>query len=457
MARDAKLRFYTVEKIGPNRELTHEGFLLCRNVPIARTGDQIYSANEVPSVESDPSGTITIKREPSEVFRPETIESFRGKSVTIYHPDADVQPSNWKELTVGVIHDPRQGSGDQSDLLLADLLVMDQEGIDLLNAEGEVEVSCGYDAEYVQDAPGQGRQVDIVGNHVAMVPEGRCGSRCRISDSAGNGAGGNKVATNRKTRTARVTDAVLKVLRGNPKFKDAMKDSENEEELEKALDKEMEKVEEAEEEEGAVHVHVGSQDAAAFDAKFSLYDARFDAMDKRIKDLEEKKEKEEETEKVTDEDEEDFEKETGVKDARKTKDSVPFADSFQDMVSLAEVIAPGVPLPTFDPAAGPKKTRDAMCDFRKQVLGLHALTPGGIAVIMGASGQRNFTADSITKLNCGEARTLFNSVGTIIRRVRDAEGSTVRTSDSTQTATPGAPLTGAEENKRNRDFWKDHS
>jgi hypothetical protein len=276
-------------------------------------------------------------------------------------------------------------------------------------------------------------------------------------DSAGNGAGGIKVATNRKTRTARVTDAVLKVLRGNPKFKDAMKDSENEEELEKALDKEMEKVEDAEEgEEGAVHVHVGSQDAAAFDAKFSAMDARFDAMDKRIKDLEEKKEKEDDKDKVTDEDEEDFEKETGVKDARKTKDSVPFTDSFQDMVSVGEIIAPGIQLPTFDAVAGPKKTRDAMCDFRKRALGILALTPGGAAIVADASGNRAFTADSITGLNCSEARTLFNAAGMVIRRVRDAEGSTTRTTE-TQTAAPGTPLSGADENKRNRDFWKDHS
>ena len=41
-------RFYTTEDIGERRSVTPEGFLVCHDVPIARTGIQIYSSLEVP-------------------------------------------------------------------------------------------------------------------------------------------------------------------------------------------------------------------------------------------------------------------------------------------------------------------------------------------------------------------------------------------------------------------------
>ncbi|WP_262211373.1 DUF2213 domain-containing protein, partial [Serratia ficaria] len=48
--------------------------------------------------------------------------------------------------------------------------------------DGLRQVSCGYDAEYEQTAPGKADQVEITGNHVALVPKGRAGNRCAIGD-----------------------------------------------------------------------------------------------------------------------------------------------------------------------------------------------------------------------------------------------------------------------------------
>ncbi|MFX7731975.1 DUF2213 domain-containing protein, partial [Acinetobacter baumannii] len=45
------------------------------------------------------------------------------------------------------------------------------------------EISCGYDAEYEQIAPGRARQSTIVGNHVAFVESARCGPVCSVQDS----------------------------------------------------------------------------------------------------------------------------------------------------------------------------------------------------------------------------------------------------------------------------------
>ena len=38
---------YYGTKISPNQLETGEGFLICRNVPIARTGEQDYTGDEV--------------------------------------------------------------------------------------------------------------------------------------------------------------------------------------------------------------------------------------------------------------------------------------------------------------------------------------------------------------------------------------------------------------------------
>ena len=125
------MRYFTTHALSPNIEETPEGYLLCVGVPIARCGVQEYQPDEVP-IEPGPSGVILIVREEAEVFSPATIASFEGKSVTISHPDPDpdpdvpdVNPENWRELTCGIVMNVRQGAGDSSDLLLADLQITD--------------------------------------------------------------------------------------------------------------------------------------------------------------------------------------------------------------------------------------------------------------------------------------------------------------------------------------------
>ncbi|HGJ5881032.1 MAG TPA: DUF2213 domain-containing protein, partial [Arsenophonus nasoniae] len=65
------------------------------------------------------------------------------------------------------------------------LIIKDTLAIEEIN-HGNDEVSCGYDAQYEQIAPGIARQYEIVGNHVALVPKGRAGIRCAIGDSMSN-------------------------------------------------------------------------------------------------------------------------------------------------------------------------------------------------------------------------------------------------------------------------------
>lgn len=180
-----KYFFYT--QLGETRYRLADGSLLCKDVPVARTGTQLYSAADLPNLEPDKHGEIVVTRSPEQVFHPATLASFEGMSITILHPEDEdgnvrlVNPQNWKELANGHLQNIRRGTGEQSDLMLADLIVKDENAIQLIE-DGLRQVSCGYDAEYEQTEPGKAEQVDITGNHVALVPKGRAGNRCAIGD-----------------------------------------------------------------------------------------------------------------------------------------------------------------------------------------------------------------------------------------------------------------------------------
>lgn len=183
------MKYYFTARLGETRYLQADGSLLCKDVAIARTGTQIYLPEEV-DLEPDPlTGTVTVWRTEDEVFSTETMASFEGVAVTLEHPEGDngeivfVNPSNYSELAHGHIQNVRRGTGDKSDLLIADVLVKRQEAIDAIQA-GYTDVSCGYDAKYKQLSPGKGKQYQITGNHLAVgIDRGRAGGRCAIGDS----------------------------------------------------------------------------------------------------------------------------------------------------------------------------------------------------------------------------------------------------------------------------------
>lgn len=176
-------KFYTPTKLSENMHETPEGYLVCVGVPIARTGWQKYADGETP-LECDDNGVVMVHRDTADVFHPHHIASYQGKSVTIRHPTDWVTPQNWSMLSHGVVQNPRRGpdkDDDGEEMLLADLLITHAMAIGLVK-NGLREVSSGYEAEYEQIEPGKGRQTNMVGNHVALVEEGRAGPRYAIAD-----------------------------------------------------------------------------------------------------------------------------------------------------------------------------------------------------------------------------------------------------------------------------------
>lgn len=411
------MRFFTPDKISPRKSLTPEGFLLCEGAPLARTGMQIYGPGETP-VTTGKDGIVRIERKPEEVFRAETVASFSGKPVVDNHPQdekgqrIDVNPHNWKQLAVGVVMHPRRGEGLMDDILIGDLLITDRDAIRAIQ-DGKRELSCGYDADYFEVEPGRGEQRNIIGNHVALVESGRCGPRCAIGDHEEGRS------------SMKISDRLRQAFAGRDEkaFTDAMSEIDKEPTL------------------GApsIHVHTGVSDKATMDAAI---DARFKALEdgqqgilgvlKKVQDKltadeeseEEKKKKEEEAKKAAEAKEGEAAKTgdasfadllaaempTGT-DVSKVRDSGLLADAFKNTVALAEVMAPGIELPTYDPNAKPLKTYEGICKLRAKALDAayaDADTKALIDQVVGA-GKTFDTA----RMPCGDIRVLFHTIGAV--------------------------------------------
>jgi uncharacterized protein len=504
--------FYTTDQVGRSREVTPEGFLICRDVPVARTGSMMYGFGELQDdqgnfLEPGPDGIIHASREADELFRPETIASLNGKSIVDDHPEEDVNPDNWGDHTVGIVLNPRRGQGYDDQMLLADFLVTKKAGIDAINA-GKKEVSCGYDCGYEQTEPGQARQRGIVYNHVALVDHGRCGPRCAIGDSD------MKV----KVRNESFSDRILRMVRARD---------------EEGVAKELQNVEMHDDDEpdaggegGEQHIHIhipggdkpngeggeakpngngngGEQKAETqdqpepngggageaipeyFKQHVAENNARFDRVEQALAQLgagagagggngETQDEetanifsKEPDGSSVKDEGEPDENELTKVdqhgeagrtepkettdklrsKGGVKVMDAASLAADFQDTVAKAEIIVPGVKLPTYDAA----NAANATCLLRRRVLAraIRDGDSGGIVQrVMGES-------PNLVGMTCDAVKTAFNAVAALASQRNNGVISGAATYDHVHRSGERGPPSIAELNKRHREFWKD--
>jgi hypothetical protein len=416
--------FYTVQRLGEKQELTNEGFLLCRDVPIARIGELLYADGEVP-VEATPDGLIKINRSPEEVFRPETIASFEGKPVTLDHPDDFVTPETWRQLAVGTVQNVRQGQGIENDYLFADLLITDAQAIEDIRS-GLREVSCGYEADYEQVEPGRGEQRNIIGNHVALVERGRCGPRCAIGDK--------EPSMKKKTLVQRIWGAFG--TRDTAALTEAMNELETMDETEEKKD-EKETKDESEEK---VDNDLDRDILARMDRLESLVTKFIEKMEGATTD--EKKDDEEEETKDTILSAEEAEHNTEAKGEAYT------GDSLRKLAERAEILAPGFKLPTFDAAKG--MTADAACSCQRKALATAYDTEAGRKAIDPFLAGK--TAD-FAGMTPEQVAAIFAGAAEVRRTQNNAAG--IRSGIGTRDF--GGPMSAAEINARNRAYWDGRS
>jgi hypothetical protein len=399
----ARTPVHVVGQIGPKRKLRPDGSLLCEDVPIARTGTMLYRPGEVPLQPPKRQGAaqvLYVTRDAATLFAPEVLGGIIGAPITNDHPPEDVTPQNWNNLAQGFVLDAWQGDGDAADIMFADLVVTNRGAIHKINVEGIREVSLGYSAEYEQTGDGEGRQHNIIPNHLALVERGRCGPRCAIGDR----------------HPKEINMARTNGTNGGPRPRVRLNDTIA------AFRQQLDEIEEQHGEGGEddddgvhVHVHMGDRttdnDPGGDDAprKRGRTD---DGIEARVADIEQGMLQMNDT----------LQQVLAAVGGARTGDASPgdggapsgdsaaLQTSFTQYLSQAEILVPGFkPAATFDSAMPRAKTVDAMCAGRRAVLTLLNAKEDGAKLL------KSVTEDGfdITNADCATVATAFKAAATV--------------------------------------------
>jgi len=143
--------------------------------------------------------------------------------------------------------------------------------------------------------------------------------------------------------------------------------------------------------------------------------------------------------------EDEDEDQPGDPDGKKT------ADSLKEILSRAEILAPGVKItpPTADALADPKKARLALCGCKRKALDAAMQTEDGKKAVLPFLGGK--TTD---KASCATVDAAFIGASELIAAMRNAGIGRVMNSINTKDAGRKAPATDVDSlNKANREFW----
>jgi hypothetical protein len=138
----------------------------------------------------------------------------------------------------------------------------------------------------------------------------------------------------------------------------------------------------------------------------------------------------------------------------RTTDSADSEDVWKETMALAEIIQPGIRIPTFDARISIGRTADRLCSFRRRVLD-HALKDEDTSPVV-----KDLLGDiNPEKLSCSSVKLSFNALGSHMRasnntnHVRHAvrDGAT-KTGDNRNTTS--GPPTISQMNQNAKEFWK---
>lgn len=172
---------------GSNRELDSNGFLRVDECNISKCQVRPYLGREIPNwrefgLEPDKIYNVYCPKEELE----KAIPTFNNLPLTREHIEVDVENVP-KEKIVGSLGDH---ASFEYPYLKNNLIIYDKKDIDLVMSGKKKELSCGYRYTPVQqsgDVDGQHYDfvmTDIIGNHVALVKQGRAGRDVMVADSS---------------------------------------------------------------------------------------------------------------------------------------------------------------------------------------------------------------------------------------------------------------------------------
>lgn len=448
------MKVYTTESLGTVQHLTPAGFLVCKDVPIARTGHMTYVDAELPKIQAGRDRLIHVTRDDA-LFEPDAIASFEGAPLTDAHPPDFINPRTWRKHSIGHVQNVRR----DADKLIADIVVTDHGAIEEVRTRQRRHISCGYDADYEQQEPGRARQVKIVGNHVALVREGRCGPTCSIGDQAPMSTVWEKLRAAFASRDETLLNTAI-VEAGGPSSAAADTSTAA----------------------GGVQVHVHTGDrapggttpaaaaAAAGGTAAATTDADFQkkttdaltAITDGLKGIADRLKLVEEKQAGT------STAATGdggtaaaiaagqqqqqQQQAAATVDATTARAAFQVVVSKAETILPGVSVPTMDAAMTGEKVVEQTCEFRRRVLGAALIVSPRKEAIQAVMPKDK----SVHTMDCASIETAFDSAYEIARASNNRAGSMSTGGSAATTDARGGrtgPYSAEEINAGNRKQW----
>lgn len=183
-----KIRTNQVIDLKPTSRIrTPQGFLICKDVTLAKPMVKEYYAGELGIVDGfEPTDIIKIYTSPDVLFSQPVIDGYNGSDTVMMHPKGNQLTSeNYKDHVIGTAKNVRAENG----YLVADLTIKDKWAIEAIEFDDIKQISLGYAAELDMTAGTtetgqeyQGQWVGMVADHVAVVREGRCGDDCKIGD-----------------------------------------------------------------------------------------------------------------------------------------------------------------------------------------------------------------------------------------------------------------------------------
>jgi hypothetical protein len=171
------------------RSVTVDGRMQVELNPISKANVCPYYGKEIPDWDKlglDPEKVYMLLRDPEELEK--AASTFNEVPLLLIHKPSTAN-AHPREVTIGTTGSNAQW---QDPYLMNTLSVWDGEGIEAIESDEQKELSSGY--RYRADmTPGEfngehydGVMRDIVGNHVALVEEGRAGPDVVVGDSAIN-------------------------------------------------------------------------------------------------------------------------------------------------------------------------------------------------------------------------------------------------------------------------------
>jgi hypothetical protein len=170
--------------LGSRCRIDSDGRLHARSVPISRVGVSTYEGREVPGwkvLGLDAGRDYRLLRDADELAKSAT--TWAGVPILSRH------------IAVGAPHDPRLVVGAvgtdahfDGEFVRASLAIWAASAIRGIEDGTKAQLSCGYRygpgprivAGRFRGQAFDGRMLDLVGHHVALVARGRCGADCAV-------------------------------------------------------------------------------------------------------------------------------------------------------------------------------------------------------------------------------------------------------------------------------------